>query len=296
MKTVGILIVTYNRLNLLKAEIESLKKQTYKDYDIIVVNNGSNDGTKEWLHTQKDIITINQENTGGAGGFYTGLKYITEHHYDYCWLMDDDVECMPNSLDILVNAAKENNISGFTCSRVKSMDGLPMNVPQIDDRKMNGNYPTWLEKIDKNLIKVKSCTFVSVLIPTYICNKLGLPLKEYFIWGDDTEYTLRISKHYDCYLAYESVVIHKREIQKSLDILTETNPRRIKMYYFALRNSFYNTRKYGKSKDIFINFCYLSSLLFRSLIKFKFGIFFTVCKVFKSIYIFKPKIEYPNSK
>lgn len=53
---VGIVVVTYNRLLLLKENIESLREQTYTDYKIIVVNNGSTDGTEEWLMYQKDLI------------------------------------------------------------------------------------------------------------------------------------------------------------------------------------------------------------------------------------------------
>ena len=60
-----VLIVTYNRLSDLKICVETVRKQTYKYFNILVVNNGSTDGTKEWLVQQADIITINQENLGG---------------------------------------------------------------------------------------------------------------------------------------------------------------------------------------------------------------------------------------
>ena len=75
--------------------IDALRKQTYNDYQIVVVNNGSTDGTEKWLSQQRDIITITQENLGGAGGFFAGMKYVAEHGYEYCWIMDDDVLCMP---------------------------------------------------------------------------------------------------------------------------------------------------------------------------------------------------------
>ena len=69
-------IVTYNRLNDLKVCIENVKGQTYKNLDILVVNNGSTDGTTEYLAAQTDIKVINQNNLGGAGGFYAGMKYM----------------------------------------------------------------------------------------------------------------------------------------------------------------------------------------------------------------------------
>ena len=46
---VACIVVTFNRLPLLKKCLNSIRNQTNKDFDIIVVNNGSTDGTKEWL-------------------------------------------------------------------------------------------------------------------------------------------------------------------------------------------------------------------------------------------------------
>ena len=80
---VGIVVVTYNRLELLKEVVESLRQQTFRDFQIVVVNNGSTDNTSEWLTNQKDIYTINQENLGGAGGFFTGMKYVAENGFKY---------------------------------------------------------------------------------------------------------------------------------------------------------------------------------------------------------------------
>lgn len=65
MKKIGIVVVTYNRLSLLKEVIDSLRKQTYESRDIIVVNNGSTDDTPNWLKEQNDIKTITQRNVGG---------------------------------------------------------------------------------------------------------------------------------------------------------------------------------------------------------------------------------------
>ena len=78
MKKVGIVVVTYNRLALLKEAIDSLRNQIYTNREIVVVNNGSTDGTQEWLNAQKDIIVNTQQNLGGAGGLFTGVKYVGE--------------------------------------------------------------------------------------------------------------------------------------------------------------------------------------------------------------------------
>ena len=296
MKQVAILVVTYNRQSLLKECVESLRSQTYGDRDIIVVNNGSTDGTLDWLREQHDIITITQGNLGGAGGFYTGLKYIAENGYKYCWLMDDDVICRSDALQQLMEAVRKYPDSGFICSKVVDVDGKSVNVPSVDDRSKDGHYPDWLDKLDEHLLKVKAASFVSVLIPIEKVCKVGLPIKEYFIWGDDAEYTMRLSLKSDCYLAYDSVVVHKRTINQMLGFMTETNPARLKNWFYMLRNSYANARKYGRAKDVFVTLCYHASLLFRSLARFDFKRIGILLRVFVSYFTFAPKVHYVDIK
>ena len=246
MKKVGIVVVTYNRLALLKEAIDSLRNQIYTNREIVVVNNGSTDGTQEWLNAQKDIIVITQQNLGGAGGFFTGMKYVAEHEYDYCWVMDDDVVCHSDALQELVNAYTKKPNIGFVCSKVVGINGCPMNTPTVDDRPSSNGEADYSDLIAESMIKVKTATFVSVLCSVKTIKEVGLPYKEFFIWGDDTEYTNRISLNHECYMACRSVVVHKRAIQGPLFFETETNPLRQKMYFYMMRNDAFIEFKYNK--------------------------------------------------
>lgn len=243
MKSVAAIIVTHDRLTLLKECIDSIRKQTFSDFQIIVINNGSTDGTREWLSIQSDVITINQDNLGGAGGFFTGIKYAAENQYEYCWLMDDDVECKKNTLEELYKAHHTTNDIGFVCSHVHGIDGNEMNTPNPDMTAENDSYPETFKFIEKQMVKVANATFVSVLFKSELAYKIGLPYKEYFIWGDDIEYTQRISKIRPSYITGSSLVIHKRAKQSSLKFETETDPERLKNYYYYFRNSNYNQFK-----------------------------------------------------
>ena len=246
MKKVGIVVVTYNRLALLKEAIDSLRNQIYTNREIVVVNNGSTDGTQEWLNAQKDIIVITQQNLGGAGGFFTGMKYVAEHEYDYCWVMDDDVVCHSDALQELVSAYNKKPNIGFVCSKVIGINGCPMNTPTVDDRPTSNGDADFTDLIAESMIKVKTATFVSVLCSVKTIKEVGLPYKEFFIWGDDTEYTNRISLNHECYMACRSVVVHKRAIQGPLFFETETNPLRQKMYFYKMRNEAFIEFKYNK--------------------------------------------------
>ena len=82
-------VVTYNRMELLKRNIRCLQ-QNKPISSIVIVNNGSTDGTTEWLAAQEGLTVINQTNVGGAGGFYTGIQYAIRR-VRWIWCMDDDV-------------------------------------------------------------------------------------------------------------------------------------------------------------------------------------------------------------
>ena len=90
MVKVTAVVVTYNRVNLLQRVVKALESQTIELYKIFVVNNGSTDGTKEWLDSQTNLTVIHQDNVGGSGGFYRGIKEASKEETDWIWCMDDD--------------------------------------------------------------------------------------------------------------------------------------------------------------------------------------------------------------
>ncbi len=70
---IAAVIVIWNRLDELKGGITALRQQTRPPDQIIVINNGSTDCTREWLQAQTDLHVIHQDNRGAGGGFATGL-------------------------------------------------------------------------------------------------------------------------------------------------------------------------------------------------------------------------------
>lgn len=240
MKSIAIIVVTYNRLDLLKEVIASIKNQTVQDCDIIVINNGSTDGTEQWLAGQDYLQFITQSNVGGAGGFFTGIKYAAENGYEFCWMMDDDVICNCDALEKLLLAYNKKSNIGFVCSKVIGVDGCPMNTPLVDTRPTENGYSDFADLLEYKMLKIRTGTFVSVLISTAVVYEIGLPYKEYFIWGDDTEYTTRISNKFSAYMVGDSIVVHKRSLQKSLSFENEPNDARIDSYFYYYRNNWNN--------------------------------------------------------
>lgn len=294
MNKICTVIVTYNRLELLKKAVDAIKHQTMES-DILVINNGSTDGTHEWLDSQESLLIIQQENLGGAGGFYAGMKYACEKGYEFCWVMDDDVEPFPNALKSLYEMYKtQSKIEkiGFLCSTVVDPNGNLANVPTINERPSTNGYEEWNKYLEKGIVGVSGATFVSVFIPTQIIKEVGLPYKEFFIWGDDTEYTNRISMKYPCYLVGDSYVTHYRT--EAIDLIKLKDNNRIRMYEYSVRNNWFNNKQgYYDKKKVLLNYLWHISIISRLLLKGEFRKTSVVLKgIFKGIF-FKPVLEYP---
>jgi GT2 family glycosyltransferase len=204
-----------------------------------VINNGSTDGTKEWLDDQKDLWVIHQDNLGGAGGFHRGIKEAYKSGYEFLWIMDDDVVPTESAIENLLKEKEFIEKPGFLCSLIRSDDGDTINVPTIDMRPGITGYATWGQYLNHKIVKVREATFVSVVIPRAVLKEIGLPIKEFFIWGDDIEFTRRITSKWNGYLIGGSEVIHRRAQNSTLNIVSEKKGPRLKFFFYLYRNTMY---------------------------------------------------------
>lgn len=239
---IAAVVVTYNRKKLLKECLQSLINQTYADLDILVIDNASTDGTEQLVNNvkSKQIHYINTgKNLGGAGGFQFGIKEAVKRGYDYLWLMDDDSIPEPSALDNLVKQRNKINKWGFLSSKVLWKDDsiCKMNIPKT------GIYHK-LSSFSGSNKKIIMATFVSFFVSTRIIREVGLPIKEFFIWADDLEYSRRISRKYPCYFVPSSVVIHKCNSNNGSSIAFDS-PERLSRYNYAYRNEVYVFRREG---------------------------------------------------
>lgn len=243
--SIAAVIVTYNRFELLKEAIAAVKSQTLKVSHLIVINNNSTDGTSAWLEQQNDLIVTNQPNeNGGSGGFYSGIKLAESLGSNWIWVMDDDT--IPGT-DSLLKLTEDLELIdekiGFIGSKSIWKDGSPhlMNIPAISP-SFNRNIP--FNKFDQHgLILTETTSFVSILINSDAVRAVGLPYKEFFIWGDDQEYTRRITKAgFLGFYSMKSVVLHKTGINYFPDFYHDTVANLWKHNY-GFRNEFFMVKK-----------------------------------------------------
>lgn len=245
--TIVAVIVTHNRLSLLQEAVEAIRQQQLLPQRIIVVNNGCTDRTADWLATQTSLAVITQENQGASGGFYTGLQAAYDQGADWVWLMDDDTIARPDTLAILVRSiaamqqAFPENPLGFLVSKAVFTDGHPhwMNLPEV--LRVQGNLP--FNRFDElGVLLARSASFVSLLVSRQAIAQCGYPIREFFIWADDIEYTTRITRSglLGAYVP-ASIVVHKTKTNYSADIY-QAKPEEAQKHFYGIRNNLYCRR------------------------------------------------------
>lgn len=240
MPEVTAVLVTYNRKQLLKESLQALMKLREKTpVRILVVDNASTDGTGELLAPLAkagDISYLNTgANLGGAGGFHTAIREAMKENPDYVWLMDDDTVVTADALEKLLEQASLHPEASFFSSKALWIDGT---VNQMNTQRL-------LEKEEgRKAVLCREATFVSLLVRAEAIRSFGLPIKEFFIWGDDIEYTRRLSFRQPGYYVPDSVVVHKTANNAGSNIAIDA-PERMNRYRYAYRNEVYIANEEG---------------------------------------------------
>lgn len=251
-------VVTYNRLAKIKLCIKAL--QTYAaEADILIVDNASTDGTAEWLASpecDKRVRTLLlKTNIGGAGGFCEGVRWGVENGYDRLWLMDDDCYVNSETLSGLLNADHLlGGDYGWLSSVALWTDGAPC---LMNKQKTPKDFYPYAHLLGSTMLQATQATFVSLFLPADTVKRFGLPIKEFFIWGDDVEFTRRVAVRggQRSFVVGASTVTHDMASNNGSNIATD-NESRIKRYSYAYRNEAYLYRKEGwKGVSYFVAKC-----------------------------------------
>lgn len=231
LQHIAAVVVTYNRLPLLRQCLAALTAQTAQGLTIFLIDNASTDGTAEAIRAM-DLPNLVYRNTGknlgGAGGFAYGVREAALAGYDALWLMDDDTLPTPTALEALLQADRAlQGRYGWLSSRALAPDGTdqPMNLQRVTPYKDLPNF-------DGERIPAVMASFVSLFLRTETVRQYGLPIAEFFIWSDDWEYTRRISRVQPCYVVPASWVVHAMQNPGIVNIAADVSARWERYRYF----------------------------------------------------------------
>ncbi|HUX10093.1 MAG TPA: glycosyltransferase family 2 protein [Terriglobia bacterium] len=280
---IAAVVVTYNRCTLLDRCLKALVSQDRPPDEILVIDNASTDNTQEMLRQKYDgrITHVRLEkNQGGSGGFYEGIRLAYEKGYDWIWVMDDDVEPAADALKALVvSPAFGDPAVGLLASLVldpmpssgtpPSKGSSPVMAPDLSGtgwlpvgfghyKRFNSIMGFQLvvsqESLESPLIPIEAAGFLGVMIRRGAIDAVGLPLKELFIYWDDTEFIYRISRRFKVFLVPSSRILHGQgESLRSPRMLLGYSKlgasvpfAQIWKLYYYVRNETYVRTKYAK--------------------------------------------------
>jgi rhamnopyranosyl-N-acetylglucosaminyl-diphospho-decaprenol beta-1,3/1,4-galactofuranosyltransferase len=247
-------VVTYNRKELLLRCLNAIGRQSLLPEHVIVVDNASTDGSQNFIEErwQKESISLTwlrlAVNEGGAGGFHEGIKHALSTGCNFIWLMDDDGFPEDLCLERLLNYAdKESFIGPIVLSdNDRSTFAFPLRLPHQLTliKNKNDSYISSHAFIPGALLP-----FNGVLLPSEIVGKVGLPKKEFFIWGDEIEYTNRIKvAGFKVALVSDAEFYHPADGKKAESMffgkLNFNDPASDLKLYCMCRNSSYNWLHY----------------------------------------------------
>lgn len=247
------LVLTYNRRELVLRCVEALLAQTHRLASIIVIDNGSTDGTQEALAALDNpalhVVRI-EENVGAARGFTYALDYaFATRHVDWAYMMDDDVIAEPTAVAELVTAYQHNftlpEQVGFLVSQAVDGQGRANNVPHIDTRPRHaGECPDWGMYLDQGIVAVRGSPMSGMLMPRTTFEAFGNLNSEFVIWGEDLEYTLRITEQRPGLIVGRSKITHLRSQAGDISIFLENDRARVPNFYYLYRNQLFVRRRY----------------------------------------------------
>lgn len=258
---IAAVIVTYNRKALLAENIKMLLAQTRQLDKIIVVDNCSTDGTREylveqgWIPSTQFVYIKTESNIGGAGGFYTGTKAAYEAGADWIVLMDDDgrmadshtLERLWQTAERLYHEGKGNK-KLFVNALVQQGDMLSF--------KMGDKYTVAeaLAASQNGLLEGEANPFNGTMVSRKLVAEIGYPNREFFIKGDEVDYKQRaVDAGGYVVTVVDARYLHPRPETRERTVLGKKVPFFVEApwkEYYAARNFTYMYKSKGWYKAI----------------------------------------------
>ena len=211
MMNISVVIPTYNRIELLKRSIDSVINQTIKPSEVIIVDDGSNDGTEAMVKNKYDSLKlITQKNKGASAARNSGIKASSG---EWICFLDSDDEWKNDKLEKQITAAANNSDYKF----FHSNEIWIKNGKRINQKKKHKKYGGDIFKKCLDMCRISPS---SVLIEKNIFEEIGF-FNENLVVCEDYELWLRICDKYEVFFIDEPLIFkyggHQGQLSYSID-------------------------------------------------------------------------------
>ncbi len=246
-ESVAVVVVTYNRADLLARGLAGLAAMERRPERVYVVDNASTDHTAEVLGRVTDLpltVIASEVNDGGAGGFHRGMRRAYDEGHDRIWLMDDDVVPAPGCLGALLASggpalmAVREDLEGRLCEKAATSFDLrnPLAIrpkrQTVDER-----YPSRAAMPAE--VPIENVAFEGFMVHRRVVDAVGLPDPGFFIFYDDVDYAVRVRN-----AGFPVMAVRDAVLVRQLDFDQQHDMRSWKGYYMY-RNLFVVHLRYG---------------------------------------------------
>ncbi|MCR1782758.1 glycosyltransferase family 2 protein [Nocardioides carbamazepini] len=246
---VAVVVVTYNRADLLERMLAGLAALDRAPDAVFVVDNASADHTREVLERSvlAGLVAIHTtENLGGAGGFRLGLQTAYDKGFDVMWLMDDDVIPAPDCLTRLLEAdgscliAVREDRSGALVEKAALRFDLrnPLAI-RPKTASIDSTYASRAEM--PATVEVENVAFEGFLVRREVIDRIGLPDASYFIFYDDVDFAIRARRAgFPIRAVRDAVLVRQLDFDQQHDLAGWKG-------YYMYRNLFAVHFRYGEN-------------------------------------------------
>ncbi len=250
----GVIIVTYNRRELLRECIACAAAQTIPFQAICVVDNHSTDGTREFL----DALALPglevhhlPENIGGAGGFSYGLSQLSQRELDWILIIDDDAMLERTYIEEIARAIRETDYLAYSGTVITHGAIDTSHRRRLTSRLFMTYAPVAELAYQSGSFVYDISTFCGLVISASLVREIGLPRQEYFIWFDDTEYCLRFHSRSRILNVCRAVLNHKTAAPGNAPVISWK-------HYYGFRNSIDIGRAYSTCPPVYLAYIHLN--------------------------------------
>ncbi len=203
---VSVIIPAYNAMNFLPQTVESVLKQTFTNFEILIVNDGSKDNIKEWYENNiKDprVKLISQENKGLSAARNLGIA-VTKG--EYIAFLDADDLWKPKKLEKQVRCFEKDPKVGLVYTWTAFIDELDNPIGRIISSNIEGN--AW----EKMVVNDKISNGSSAMVRRICFDKVGL-FDSNVNSTSDRDMWIRIAEHYSFAVVKEPLTLYRRHSQ-----------------------------------------------------------------------------------
>jgi GT2 family glycosyltransferase len=248
-ETVAVVIVTFNRADLLARCLAALAVSDRRPDAVYVVDNASTDHTREVLEQVTDLplhAIFSEVNDGGAGGFHRGVRAAYDAGFDRIWLMDDDVVPAPGCLGVMMAhpgpalMAVREDLEGRLCEKAATVFDLGNPLAVRPKREtVEARYGT--REAMPDAVPLENVAFEGFMVHRKVLDAVGLPDAGFFIFYDDVDFAVRTRR-----AGFPILALRDAVLVRQLDFDQQHDMRSWKGYYMY-RNLFVVHLRYGEN-------------------------------------------------